>query len=162
GACGDLPPAPGCAALPRLLRRPPRLPGGPSSAAASASPISSRRSAGCGAATRAGGCSSSWIISTTHPRSSALPALPGPPAHHAGLHGDRRLVDEPHRGAVWGPQALHPHGHGRPDPRRAPAADLPLTALPPPATRADRSSAHAPALASPHQVGGALGVTCLW
>src|SRR5262249_42727926 len=67
----------------------------------------------------------------------------------------------PHRGAVWGPQALHPHGHGRPDPRRAPAAHLPLPALPPPATRADRSSAHAPALASPHQVGGALGVTCL-
>ena len=39
-----------------------------------------------------------------------------------------------------------------------PAAHLPLPALSPPATRPDRSPAHAPALASPHQVGGALAV----
>src|SRR5262249_26499001 len=77
--------------------------------------------------------------------------------HHAGFHGHRRLVDEPRRSAVRGPQALYPHGHGRSQPRRAPAAHLPLPALSPPPARPDGSSAHAPALASLHQVGGALG-----
>src|SRR5262249_22867910 len=80
----------------------------------------------------------------------------GPPAHHAGLHGHRRLVDEPHRSAVRGPQALYPDGHGRSQPRRAPAAHLPLPALPPPPARPDGSSAHPLALLSPHHVGGAL------
>src|SRR5262245_7937201 len=59
------------------------------------------------------------------------------------VHRDRRLVDEPDRGAVRGPQALHARGSGRPEPRRALAAHLPLPARPPPPARADRSPAHA-------------------
>src|SRR5262249_6507211 len=74
----------------------------------------------------------------------------------AGPHGHRGLVDDPDRGPVRRPQTLHARGPRRPEPRRAPAAHPPLPALPPPTARADRSSAHTPALGSPHQVGGAL------